>query len=116
SSVILVLGSPLIIVVGLGAIVPLIEPLIPEKKPTPVEGAIGRANSLCSSLWGMHPVALQPAGTVITSVDLGPRLISVTHHSAITGPYHRNGDQIADVMNFWRGSEAQAHRLAAKYH
>ena len=32
-----------------------------------------------------------------------------------TGPYHRNGQQIADVMNFWRGDEPQAHRLIAKY-
>ena len=52
----------------------------------------------------------------MTYVDLGPRLIAVTHHDAIAGPYHRNGQQIADVMNFWRGSEAQAHALAAKYH
>jgi hypothetical protein len=43
-------------------------------------------------------------------------LITVTHHDAIAGPYHRNGQQIADVMNFWRGSADQAHRLAAKYH
>jgi hypothetical protein len=52
---------------------------------------------------------------VMTLVDLGPRLITVTHHDSIAGPYHRNGQQIADVMNFWRGSEAQAHQLAAKY-
>ena len=110
-----VLGTCLVVLVGLGAVVPLVEPLIPADKPTPREAAIGRANSLCGSMWGMHAVALQPAGTIITFVDLGPRLISVTHHSAITGPYHRNGEQIADVMNFWRGSEAQAHRLAAKY-
>jgi hypothetical protein len=51
----------------------------------------------------------------MTYVDLGPRLIAVTHHDAITGPYHRNGQQIADVMSFWRGSEAQAHQLTAKY-
>ena len=49
-------------------------------------------------------------------VDLGPRLIAVTHHDSIAGPYHRNGQQIADVMNFWRGSPEQAHALAAKYH
>jgi len=52
---------------------------------------------------------------VMTFVDLGPRLITVTQHDAITGPYHRNGQQIADVMNFWRGPEPQAHQLAAKY-
>jgi hypothetical protein len=60
-------------------------------------------------------VALQPKGRVMTFVDLGPRLIAVTHHDAIAGPYHRNGQQIADVMNFWRGSEAQAHALVLKY-
>jgi hypothetical protein len=52
----------------------------------------------------------------LTFVDLGPRLIAVTHHDSIAGPYHRNGQQIADVFNFWRGSADQAHRIAAKYH
>ena len=47
---------------------------------------------------------MQPKGMVFTFVDLGPRLIAVTHHDLVTGPYHRNGQQIADVMNFWRGS------------
>ena len=47
---------------------------------------------------------------VFTFVDLGPRLITVTHHDAITGPYHRNGQQIADVMNAFRGEPSQAHR------
>jgi hypothetical protein len=61
-------------------------------------------------------VAIQPKGVVFTFVDLGPRLIALTPHSAIAGPYHRNGQQIADVMNFWRGDETQAHRLATKYH
>jgi hypothetical protein len=54
---------------------------------------------------------------VFTFVDYGPRLITITHHDAITGPYHRNGQQIADVMNAFRGPEAQAHAIiAGKYH
>jgi hypothetical protein len=52
----------------------------------------------------------------MTFVDLGPRLITLTHHDAIAGPYHRNGQQIVDVMNFWRGSAVQAHEIASKYH
>jgi hypothetical protein len=63
----------------------------------------------------MRPIALQPRGMVFTFVDLGPRLITVTHHDSVAGPYHRNGQQIADVMNFWRGDAEQAHRIAAKY-
>jgi hypothetical protein len=34
----------------------------------------------------------------------------------VTGPYHRNGEQIADVMNAFRGDAEQAHRLVGKYH
>ncbi|HEX8937271.1 MAG TPA: AcrB/AcrD/AcrF family protein [Sphingomicrobium sp.] len=111
-----VLGSFLIVAIGGGMVVPVVVGWIPEPKPTARDIQIGRANRLCASLWGLRPVALQPKGIVITFVDLGPRLIAVTHHDAIAGPYHRNGQQIADVFNFWRGSEAQAHGLALKYH
>jgi hypothetical protein len=100
---------------ALGALVPNIVPMIPVKKKTPRDIAIGRANSQCNSLPGMRAVALQPKGRVFTFVDLGPRLITVTHHTSVIGPYHRNGQQIADVMKAFRGSEAQARATIAKY-
>ncbi|HET9814022.1 MAG TPA: AcrB/AcrD/AcrF family protein [Sphingomicrobium sp.] len=105
-----------VVLVGAGAGVPLVQGLFPEKPATPRSKAIGRANALCNSLWGYHPVALQPKGMVFTFIDLAPRLITVTHHDSVTGPYHRNGEQIADVMNAFRGSAEQAHRIIAKYH
>ena len=110
-----VFGAFFVFVLGVGAVVPLILDFIPEPKPTKRDAEIGRANDLCGSLWGLRPVALQPRGRVMTFVDLGPRLIAVTPHDSVTGPYHRNGQQIADVMNFWRGSANQAHALAMKY-
>jgi hypothetical protein len=116
NSLVLVVGAACVVLIGVGAIVPLVLRFIPEPPSTARDKAIGRANSLCGSMWGLRPVALQPKGVVMTFVDLGPRLITVTHHDAIAGPYHRNGQQIADVFNFWRGSADQAHRLAAKYH
>lgn len=109
-------GAVLIFLIGAGAAVPFVLDFIPEAKATARDAQIGKANRLCGSLWGLRPVALQPKGIVLTFVDLGPRLITVTHHDSIVGPYHRNGQQIADVMNFWRGSADQAHQLAAKYH
>jgi hypothetical protein len=110
-------GAVVAIVVGVSAIVPLVLYFLPADKPTAYEAAIGRANSRCASLWGLHAVALQPKGLVFTFVDLGPRLITLTHHDAITGPYHRNYQQIVDVMKAWRGSEAQAHQIiSGKYH
>jgi hypothetical protein len=105
-----------VIVICAGAIVPVVVSFIPEEKATPYEQSIGKANNLCGSLWGMHAIALQPKGMVFTFIDLGPRLIAVTHHDAVAGPYHRNGQQIADVMNAFRGSADQAHQLIAKYH
>jgi hypothetical protein len=104
------------VLVGAGAAVPFVLGFIPEPKATARGAEIGRANNLCASLWGLRPVALQPKGVVFTFVDLGPRLITVTHHDAITGPYHRNGQQIVDVMNAFRGSADEAHRLITKYH
>jgi hypothetical protein len=110
-----VLGSFLVVAIGGGMLVPILVGFIPEPAPTARDKQIGKANNLCASLWGLRPVALQPKGLVMTFVDLGPRLIAITHHDAIAGPYHRNGQQIADIFNFWRGSADQAHRLAAKY-
>ena len=115
SSIVKVFGVTVVVVAGLGAAVPFGTRFVPLKKRTEREVAIERANRLCASLWGMRPVALQPRGIVFTFVDLGPRLITVTHHDGIIGPYHRNGQQIADVMNAFRGTEAQAKALITKY-
>jgi len=77
---------------------------------------VNRANSLCPTLWAMGPIEAQPRGMVMTFVDLGPRLITVTHHDAITGPYHRNAQQIIDVMQAFRGTPDHARAIADKYH
>jgi len=78
--------------------------------------AINRANNGCPTLYALAPIARQPRGMVLTFVDLGPRLITVTPHDAITGPYHRNSAQILDVMHAWRGDEANALRTVERYH
>ena len=115
SSIVRVLGTTAVVLLGLGGLVPMVINFVPDKPATRTQRAIGRANALCPSLWAMKPVALQPAGTVFTFVDLAPRLITVTHHRSITGPYHRNGQAIADVMHAFRGTADQAHTLIARY-
>ncbi|MFP5407103.1 MAG: AcrB/AcrD/AcrF family protein, partial [Gammaproteobacteria bacterium] len=110
-----VLGGALVVICAAGAIVPMVVGYIPEAKASARDKSIGKANRLCGSMWGLRPIALQPKGRIFTFIDLSPRLITVTHHDAVAGPYHRNGQQIADVMNFWRGSESQAHRIVQKY-
>ena len=109
------LGFAALLLVGLGAVVPLSMDYFPAKKRTPREIAIARANAACNSLPGLRAVAMQPKGMVFSFVDLGPRLITATHHNAVIGPYHRNGEQIADVMKAFRGSPDQARAIMAKY-
>jgi hypothetical protein len=110
-------GVLVVVLAGAGAAVPFALSFVPEEPATPYQASIGRANSQCASLYGLHAVALQPEGLVFTYVDLGPRLIAVTHHDAVAGPYHRNWRQIVDIMNAWRGSADQAHRIIVdKYH
>ncbi|MEO5773491.1 MAG: AcrB/AcrD/AcrF family protein [Sphingomicrobium sp.] len=106
----------LLVVIGLGGVTPLVLGQLPKKPATKRDIAIGRANRLCNSMAGLRAVAMQPKGLVFTFVDLGPRLIAVTHHDAIAGPYHRNGQQILDIMHAFRGTEAEARGIiAGKY-
>jgi hypothetical protein len=83
---------------------------------SPTRRTINIANNRCPTLAALRPIARQPRGLVLTFVDLGPRLIAVTPHDAITGPYHRNSRQIIDVMHVWRGDADNAHRTALRYH
>ena len=88
----------------------------PPEPATPYRQAVNTANSRCPTLWAMGPIEAQPKGMVMTFVDLGPRLITVTHHDAITGPYHRNAQQIIDVMHAFRGTPENARATAERYH
>ncbi len=117
NSVVRVLGTTLAVLAGLGALVPLaIDYVAPAKPTTPRDRVIARANSSCPSLWAMRPVAKLPPATIFTFADLSPRLITVTHHRAIIGPYHRNGQAIVDSMKIFRGTPDNARAILAKYH
>ena len=110
SGMVRVFGMVAFVLIAAGAAVPFAFNLIPAEKTTERQQAISKANRLCNTLWGLRPVALQSKGMVFTFIDQGPRLIAVTHHDAVGGPYHRNGQQIADVMprrgRAWRGPSA----------
>lgn len=104
-----------IVLLGFGALTPLIVQLIPQETSNLAKKRVSGADRSCVSLAGMAAVQRQPKGIVFTFIDLGPRLIVLTHHDAIGGPYHRNDQAIADVMTAFRGDEAQARRIIASY-
>ncbi|WP_310469026.1 AcrB/AcrD/AcrF family protein [Sphingomonas sp.] len=114
-AVVRVLGPVAVTLIGLGAVVPLVSDALPGKKQTKREIAISKANRQCPTLAALRPIAEQPKGMVFSFVDFGPRLITVTHHDAVIGPYHRNGEQIGDVMKAFRGSADNARAILAKY-
>ena len=102
-------------VIGIVAAFLLLSGLLPQqvarlwpKPENPRMRAVNVASATCPTMGALRPVAQQPKGYVLTHVDLGPRLIAVTHHDAVTGPYHRNGEQIVAVMRAFRESEANA--------
>jgi hypothetical protein len=86
-------------------------PIYPKSRPGPLRAKINRASRLCPTLAALAPIARLPATTIFTFVDLGPRLIAVTHHKAIAGPYHRNGDAILDVHHAFDGTPQQAQAI-----
>lgn len=108
-------GTTLIVLIGLGAAAPLVLDSLPAKPRTERDRSIASANTNCPSLWAMRPVAQQPTGIVFTFGDLAPRLITVTPHRSIIGPYHRNEEQILDMMQAFRGSAEEAHAMVRKY-
>ncbi|WP_176591829.1 hypothetical protein [Sphingobium sp. EM0848] len=78
--------------------------------------AIDKANGRCRTLPALQVLDQLPAATIFTMVDLGPRLIAVTHHSAVAGPYHRNGAVILDMHHAYDGSAEDFRPIAAKHH
>jgi hypothetical protein len=115
SNLLLHVAAVLLAVIGFGALVPVATTLVPAKPKSAMQLKVTQANGRCPSLAALAPVARQPKGMIFTFIDLGPRLIVATHHDAVGGPYHRNDVMIADVMNAFRGDEAQAHRIIRDY-
>jgi hypothetical protein len=76
---------------------------------------VNAANSACPTIPALRPIALLPKATIMTFVDLGPRLITMTHHNAIAGPYHRNGDAILDIHKVFRGQPADAREIMKRH-
>lgn len=88
---------------------------LPIDRPSPYIKRVNRASGLCVTLPALQPLDRLPAQTVFTFVDLGPRLITLTHHSAVAGPYHRNGDAILDVQHAFGGPPEQARAIMRRH-
>lgn len=85
-------------------------------KPQAGRAAVGRANARCASAAGMSLLdRTLPPATLFTHVDLGPRLIVMTHHKGIAGPYHRNERAILDVHHAFTGPPEAFRAISRRY-
>ncbi len=87
------------------------------RKPVPKgRKAVETANRLCPTLPALHTLTKFPAATMLTFVDLSPRLIAMTGHKAIAGPYHRNSAAILDIHHAFRSADpAVAHAVMNRH-
>jgi hypothetical protein len=81
-------------------------------KTTPPSTA--RSEVRCRTRPALAPLDQLPPATIFTMVDLGPRLIAITKHSVIAGPYHRNSEAILDVHHAFDGSPERFREIARK--
>jgi len=93
----------------------LIIRYLPVDRPNKYTQRVNRATGRCLTIPALAPLDRYRAQTIFTFVDLGPRLITLTHHSAIAGPYHRNGDAILDVQHAFGRSPAEAHAIMKRH-
>src|SRR3546814_8003394 len=87
---------------------------LPIDRPSARTKIINRASRTCPTIPSLKPPDRLPPPVVFTFVDLGPRLITVTHNDALAGPYHRNGDAIPDVQHGFGGSTEQLRAIAQR--
>ena len=78
--------------------------------------AIKKANGRCRTLPALAVLDQLPPATIFTMVDLGPRILATTHHSALAGPYHRNGATILNIHHAFDGKPADFRPIAARHH
>ncbi len=110
-----VLGSVGGFLVISGLFAGLILRVLPIDRPNARALTISRAGARCASLPAMRSLNRLAPTVMFTHVDLGPRLIVTTHHSAIAGPYHRNGDAILGVHHGFQGSADQFRAIARRH-
>jgi hypothetical protein len=110
-----VLGTVAAFIMVSGVFAGLVISWIPEHK-TPYRRKVDQANRRCPTLPALKPIAQMPPATFLTFTDLGPRLIAVTHHSAIAGPYHRAGSDILDVQHSFRAENPEVAHEVMKRH
>ena len=111
-----VLGSAAAFLIVSGLFAGLLLPYLPgDKRGAGGPNLVARANAACARTSALRPLDTIPRATFFTHVDLGPRLITITHHNGIAGPYHRNERAILDVHRAFTAPASGFRAIAARH-
>jgi hypothetical protein len=110
-----ILGSVAVFLIVSGEFAILIVNNVPNKVSA-FRHKVDLANRRCPTLPALRPLDALPAATILTFTDMGPRLIAMTKHDAIAGPYHRAGNDILDVQHSFRATDPEvAHEVMRRH-
>lgn len=88
---------------------------LPIDRPKAYEKRVNAATGNCLRTTVLMQLNRYPKQTIFTFVDMGPRVITISHHDAVAGPYHRNGDAILDVQHAFGGTPDQARAIIKRH-
>ena len=84
-------------------------------RPNAYATRVNTASGECMRTTRLLTLNRYPRARVFSFIDLGPRLITITHHDAVAGPYHRNGDAILDVQHAFGRSPEEARTIMQRH-
>ncbi|QLC22589.1 AcrB/AcrD/AcrF family protein [Parasphingopyxis sp. CP4] len=103
----------LFLITGLWAMGPIAAFPDADNDAAPNESA--STGPSCPDESAYAPIRALPDATILTTIDMAPRLIVMTRHRGIAGPYHRNGAAMLDVFYGLRGDENRLRETIARY-
>ena len=116
SALVRVFGTfAVILLIGSGLFAGLAIRFLPIDRPSKRTQIIDHASGYCPTMTALRPLDRYPKATIFSFVDLGPRIITITHHDAVAGPYHRNGDAILDVQHAFSGTPENFRSIAKRH-
>ncbi|MBN8815608.1 MAG: AcrB/AcrD/AcrF family protein [Sphingomonas sp.] len=110
-----VFGTVAVVIAASGAFAAWSIQFLPIDKPDKRSQTINSAAARCPSYNAMIALNRYPPGVMFSFVDLGPRIITISHHKAVAGPYHRNGEAILDVQHAFGRSPDEFRATAARH-
>ena len=110
-----VIGSVAAFLIVSGLFAGFVLPWLPSGSKPGTPDKVAQANSACARMSTLRPLNAIPRATMFSHVDMGPRLVTITNHNGVAGPYHRNGRAILDVHHAFTGTPEAARAIMAAH-